>query len=342
MTFSDQKISEFKELTHEASSIVFVPHQNPDGDAIGSILGWRNVFKSKGVEVKVVVPDQVPLNLQWMSGVQSVVVYEDEPELCGAILKQADLLFFLDFNVLDRCGDMGDIIKDLETPRILIDHHPQPDKELAQIMFSETSVSSTCELSYHILKQLGWQHHINKAAAECFYAGIITDTGVLSYNSSHPETYFAVAEMVNCGIDKVKIHNSLFQSNSFKRMQLLGHALCNKLEVMDEYHTAFISLSKDELDNYNYKQGDTEGFVNYPLNIEGIDISALFTEREKDEFVKISFRSQGSIPINLYSEQFFNGGGHINAAGGEWNGTLSEAIDRFRATLPDFIKSVEI
>jgi phosphoesterase RecJ-like protein len=340
MTFSDDQISGFRDLTEKASSIVFIPHQNPDGDAIGSILGWWNVFKNRGIKINVVVPDKVPSNLRWMTGSEDIIVYDESREKAEQIIKGADLFFFLDFNAINRCGDMAEIIKPLTTPRILIDHHPDASPDIAAVMFSDISVSSTCELSYHLLTSLGWQHDLDVPAAECLYAGIITDTGLLSYNSSNPRTYSAVAGLVERGISKNKIHKALFQSNSFRRMKLLGHVLCNKLELMSESQAAFISISKDELEQYDYEPGDTEGFVNYPLGIENVEISGLFTEREKDKFVKISFRSSDNIPINIYSEQYFSGGGHKNAAGGEWHGALGEAIDRFKATLPGFLTKI--
>lgn len=338
MIFSEDKIQEFSTLIKNASTIVLIPHQNTDGDAIGSILGWQNVFRNRGQNAEIVVPDEVPPNLMWMQGADDMVIYEKNPEKARQVLNNAGLLFFMDFNSVDRTGEMADALQKLDTPRVLIDHHPHPASDVAQILFSDTSVSSTCELSYHIIvNELKWSDDLIPEAAECFYSGIITDTGSLSYNSSNPRTYYAVADLVGRGIDKEKIHKELFQSNTYNRMKLLGHVLCNNFYMMDDEHTAFISISRDELDEYDYQPGDTEGFVNYPLGIKDVDISALFTEREKDKFVKISLRSRGDIPINKYSEEFFSGGGHPNAAGGEWYGSLQDAVDHFRTTLPGFI-----
>lgn len=337
MNISHNQISDFIKLTEKATSLVFIPHKSPDGDAIGSILGWKQVLENRGVEVNVVVPDDVPSNLLWMAGASEVIIYENKPDVAKEILNKADVFFLLDFNNLDRCGKIAETISKLNTPRILIDHHPFPAPDIADVVFSDTSVSSTCELSYHILSELGWGKYIDKEAAECIYSGIMTDTGLLSYNSSDPRTYMSVADLVKRGIDKDKIHKELFQSNSYNRMKLLGHVLCNKLEVLEESKTAFFAISKDDLEQYKYKPGDTEGFVNYPLSIKGIEVSALFTEREKDNLVKVSLRSRDDIPVNKYSEQFFSGGGHTNAAGGQWEGELSEAVDRFRETFPLFM-----
>ncbi len=340
MIFSEQEISNLKALTDNASSIVFIPHQNPDGDAIGSILGWWNVFRNRGLHVSIVVPDEVPSNLRWMQGIEDVTVYGHNPAQANEILQKADLFFLLDFNTISRCGEISKIINKTDTPRILIDHHPKPDEGIADVLFSDVTMSSTCELSYYIFEAAGWGKNINREAAGCLYAGIITDTGSLSYNSSNPRTYHAIADLVARGIDKNQIHNDLFQSNSFHRMKLLGHVLCNKLELIEDGRAAFISVSKDEMDKFNYKPGDTEGFVNIPLSIKGVVISAFFSEREKDKFVKLSFRSQADIPVNLYAKEFFSGGGHPNAAGGEWHGTLSDALERLRATLPVFVKKL--
>jgi phosphoesterase RecJ-like protein len=341
MDFNNERLSRLRELIDNASSIVLIPHKNSDGDAIGSILGWWNVLRKKGKNATVVVPDDVPENLRWMVGSSEIVVHDKNRKKAGALLSKADLLMFLDFNDVKRTGDLAKDLSGLSAGSVMIDHHPDPVDGVADVMFSEVSVSSTCELSYHLMNALEWNLHIETNAAECLYAGIITDTGVLSYNSSHPRTYLAVANLVAKGIDKNRIHKELFQSNSLGRMRLLGHVLCNKLELMEECGTAFLSLSLHELEKHGYQPGDTEGFVNYPLGIKGIDISAMFTEKEKNKFVKISFRSRDDMPVNIYSQQFFSGGGHANAAGGEWKGTLEEAIQRFKDTLPEFVQKIK-
>jgi phosphoesterase RecJ-like protein len=340
MNFKNENLSRFREYIDNASSIVLIPHKSSDGDAIGSILAWWNIFQKRGKNAMVIVPDEVPENLRWMKGASQIVVHEKEQEKAEKFLSEADLLMFLDFNDVKRTGDMAEVLSGLSSPKVLIDHHPDPAVGVANLLFSEVSVSSTCELSYHLITAMEWNAEIDLSVAESLYAGIITDTGVLSYNSSNPRTYFAVADLVAKGIDKNKIHQEIFQSNSLGRMRLLGHVLCNKLELMQEFGAAYISLSKDELEKHNYQPGDTEGFVNYPLGVKGIEISAMFSENEKDKHVKISFRSRDDMPVNLYSEQYFSGGGHKNAAGGEWHGTLDEALKRFRETLPGFVNKI--
>lgn len=341
MDFNNEYLSRFRELIDKSSSIVLIPHKNSDGDAIGSILGWWNLFQNIGKNATVIVPDEVPENLRWMHGASDILVHEHNRQKVVSVLQASDLVMFLDFNNVKRTGDLADDLTGVLTPKVMIDHHPDPDEGIAEVLFSEVSVSSTCELSYHLINALEWNHYVSLEAAGCFYAGIITDTGMLSYNSSNPRTYMAVADLVSKGIDKSFIHRELFQSNSLGRMRLLGHVLCNRMEVMEENGAAFISLSLDDLEKHDYQPGDTEGFVNYPLGIKGIGISAMFTEKEKNKFVKVSFRSRNEIPVNRYSEQFFSGGGHVNAAGGEWHGTLGSAIQRFRDTMPDFVQKNE-
>ncbi len=341
MTFNNENLSRFREMIDNASSIVLIPHKSSDGDAIGSVLGWSRLLQNRGKNTIVVVPDEVPENLRWMAGYLQIVVHENNREKAEKLLSDAELMMFLDFNDVKRTGDMADAVSGLSTPRVLIDHHPDPADHIADVMFSDVFVSSTCELSYHLINALNWESHIDLAVAESLYAGIITDTGMLSYNSSNPRTYLAVADLVGRGIDKSKIHKEIFQNNSLERMRLLGHVLCNKLELMPDCGAAFFSLSNDDLKKYNYKPGDTEGFVNYPLGLKGIDIAALFTEKEKGKYVNVSLRSRDDVPVNLYSEQYFSGGGHKNAAGGEWNGTLEDALQRFRDTLPGFINKIK-
>lgn len=337
MEVSKNQLHSFRNLLDNSRSIVLVPHKNTDGDAIGSVLGWRKVLTNKGYKVTVIVPDDVPSNLLWMEGADTIIVYEKKKSEGDSELNSADLLIFLDFNTIERCGEIATVARKLRIPKVMIDHHPYPDPELAELQFSQTSVSSTCELSCHIIEALGWKELLDLKAAECFYSGIITDTGSLSYNSSDPETYRIVGQLVEKGIDKEKIHKELFQSNSVNRMKLLGHVLCYNLRVMPDSESAYIFISHEELERFSYQPGDTEGFVNFPLAIKGIKVSVLFTEREKDKFVKISFRSRNNIPVNKYSERFFSGGGHLNAAGGEWHGTLEEALKRFKETFPGFL-----
>ncbi|SMO41680.1 phosphoesterase RecJ domain-containing protein [Saccharicrinis carchari] len=326
-------VESLKQLIQTSNRIVIVPHLNPDGDAMGASLGWWHVLKKMGKEPTVLNPTAYPMFLGWMKGADDTINFEKDSGLAIALLKKADLLMYVDFNCLKRTGKLEKELEKLKSKKVMIDHHPYPDS-IADVMISVPSSSSTCELSYHLINKMGWNEQVGVDAAECFYTGIMTDTGSLSYNSSRPETYRMIAGLLEKSIDKDKIHQLVFHSNSFSRMKLLGHVLANKLFLMPDQEAAFIYLDKNELAQHHFQPGDTEGFVNYPLSIEGINISGFFLEQ--DDKIKCSFRSRGEVPVNKFSELHFSGGGHRNAAGGESASSLKECVDRFKNELPNF------
>jgi len=327
-------INSLKSYVNDAQRVVIVPHNNPDGDALGAALALCNVLKNMQKEAVVVSPNAFPDFLMWMHGADQVVVFERNRKKAKLLVEDADLALLVDFNALSRMKNMQNIFNGVDTPRIMIDHHPYPEAETAQIQISVPEASSTCELLYNVLDAAGFSRYITKEAAECIYSGIMTDTGSLNYNSGRPETYLTVAELLRMGIDKDRIHHMIFHNNSFDRMRLLGHALGEKMVLIPELKAAYIYLSSEDLQKFNFKPGDTEGFVNQALWIEGVDVSALFTE--KDDMIKISFRSRGDFPVNKFSEKYFNGGGHLNAAGGESRLPLNETLKRFQAKLTAF------
>ncbi|MBI9062136.1 MAG: bifunctional oligoribonuclease/PAP phosphatase NrnA [Marinilabiliaceae bacterium] len=327
-------INSLKSYVNNAQRVVIVPHNNPDGDALGAALALCNVLKNMQKEAVVVSPNAFPDFLMWMHGADQVVIFERNRKKAKHLVEDADLVLLVDFNALSRMKNMQNIFNGVDTPRIMIDHHPYPEAETAQIQISVPEASSTCELLYNVLDAAGFSRYITKEAAECIYSGIMTDTGALNYNSGRPETYLTVAELLRMGIDKDRIHHMIFHNNSFDRMRLLGHALGEKMVLIPELKAAYIYLSSEDLQKFNFKPGDTEGFVNQALWIEGVDVSALFTE--KDDLVKISFRSRGDFPVNKFSEKCFNGGGHLNAAGGESRLPLNETLERFQTKLKAF------
>ncbi len=335
MNISDQsQIDFFKSYVNNTQKLVIVPHNNPDGDALGSALGLCHTLKAMGKDVSVISPNEFPDFLNWMHGVEDVLIFDKQQKVASQLIKDAGLVIFVDFNALSRIKHMQAFFEEDETPRIMIDHHPYPDANTAEVQISVPDASSTCELLFHVLDQAGFKRYVTKEAAECIYAGIMTDTGSLNYNSSRPETYFIVAELLGMGIDKERIHHLLFHNNSFDRMRLLGHSLGVKMQRLPEQRAAYIDLSKEELRQFNYKPGDTEGFVNQALWIEGVQVSAMFVE--KNNVVKISFRSRDGFPANKFSETYFNGGGHYNAAGGESKLGLKETVARFKKVLKEF------
>ena len=322
-----------KNEIQSVDNIVIIPHLNPDGDAMGSSLGLYQVLKNTGKDVQVITPTAYPNFLSWMHGADQAICFEEGEEKAKAVLRKAELLIFVDFNSLKRAGDLKPVVEALSVRKLMIDHHPYPE-DIADVMVSVPAASSTCELAFNVVNHLGWNKYVNTEAAECFYTGIMTDTGSLSYNSSNPETYEIVAGLLKKNIDKDRIHQLVFHSNSISRMRLLGHVLSKKMFLMPDQEAAYLFLDKKELKDFNFQQGDTEGFVNYPLGIEGINISAFFMER--DDKIKCSFRSRGDFPVNMFSELNFNGGGHRNAAGGESFTTLELSIDKFKTELPLF------
>lgn len=333
---SVENYCKLRQIIDHHHNFVIIPHVNPDGDAMGSVLALMRVLKNSGKDAAVVSPNSCPSFLSWLPDVDSVLAFDQDPTTCRARLSEAQVLFFLDFNTPSRLKALSEWVAKSTAVRVMIDHHPDPE-ESVDILFSDTSVSSTCELLYHVLQGAGMADFLDREAAESLYTGIITDTGALSYNSSKPETYYVVADLLKYGIDKTKVHQYIFNSHSFSRMQLLGYALSAKMKHLEAQEAAYITLSKEELSSYQSKNGDTEGFVNYPLSIDGIAISALILE--KDDLIKFSFRSRGEFPVNEFSAAYFNGGGHKNAAGGEFNGTMEEAISAFESCLAQFYQA---
>lgn len=328
-------INRFKEKINQSNSIVIVPHHNPDGDAMGSCLGLNEVLKKIGKQSNVITPSGYPSFLNWMVGSDEVINFESHSKKAIELLDVCDLMIMVDFNCTKRVKSFASQLEAFQGYKVIIDHHPFPDESSADLIISDINVSSTCELMVEVLTQSNLKEEINKEAASCFYTGIMTDTGSLSHNSSRPETYHIVAELVGIGIDKDEIHRLVFHSNSLNRMRLLGYSLLDKMKIIPELGAAYISLSEQELLQFNFQPGDTEGLVNYPLGIEGISVSALFMEQ--NERIKVSLRSQGDVAVNQLSEENFNGGGHFNAAGGESTLSMDETIKMYINALPKFI-----
>lgn len=320
-------------LANRPQRIALVTHENPDGDAIGSAIGFGEVLKNFGHNVKIIVPNAYPSFLQWFSTEIEIVIYERKNRRTKALLKETDVLVCLDFNDAKRAARLKKKLLEFSNPKVLIDHHPYP-VDFCDYMVSETEYSSTAELVFDVVQQLGLAEHMNHNAAEGLFAGIMTDTGSFSHNISRPNTFHVVAKLMEWGIDTGKIHAAVYHNFSANRMKLMGHCLGEKMEVFPEFRSAVIWLSQEELEAFDYKPGDTEGFVNYPLSIQNIVFSALFIE--KKDHIKVSFRSKGSFPANEFSRDHFSGGGHRNAAGGEIKLTLEEAVEKFRQLLGDY------
>ncbi len=322
-----------KRLIHGVEKVVVLSHRNPDGDAVGASLGLSNLLEKLGHTVHVVVPNPLPRFLKWMKGARDIVVHSNNTARAERIISEATLMFALDFNDLTRIREYDSFVSGNPCYKVLIDHHPHPG-DFANLVISNTESSSTAELVYHVIHHLGLASYIDSDSASCIYAGIMTDTGNFSYNSSRPDTFMTVARLLEFGIEKNKIYDAVFDNFSFERMRLMGFCLDRKMVFLPEYQTAYIALSQDELKAYDFKVGDSEGFVNLPLSIKGVRFSALFIEN-KDR-VKVSFRSKGSFAVNVMASTYFQGGGHRNASGGESFDSLEETVQRFEALLPEF------
>ncbi len=320
-------------LRKDVKRTVIIPHVNPDGDAIGSTLGLNDVLNNAGFESHVIVPNDFPVYLNWLSCEGSPLIYEQNIERCQKLIDQADALFFLDFNDAKRLGKLEEYLRTNAKKVVLIDHHPDPQIK-ADFMFSDTNVSSTAELVYDFVDAIGMLDHLGVTGANALLTGIIADTGSFSHNASRSPMYGIVGELIKRGADKEKINESLYNNFSEKRMRLLGYCLSEKMEIFPQYRTALIWLSAEELKRFDFHPGDTEGFVNYPLSVKGVVFSAFFME--KHDQVKISFRSKGSFATNDFSGAHFSGGGHRNASGGETKLPMAEALALFRELLPQY------
>jgi bifunctional oligoribonuclease and PAP phosphatase NrnA len=320
-------IATARELLSSPKKIAIIPHRSPDGDAMGSSLAMQRFLEQQGHDPFVAAPNQFPDFLAWMPGAEKVLIYETDKEAVALELARAELVFILDFNALHRTGEMENVLSGLSVPFIMIDHHQEPDT-FATVTYSDTSIGSTCELVYNFIALLGKAQEIDQQMATCLYTGIVTDSGSFRYSSTSPTTHRIVAELVEIGVNHTQVHDDLFDNSSFYRLQLLGQALRN-LKVLPEHRASYITLSQKELDCYNYVKGDTEGIVNYGLRVKGVIFTAIFIEHTDEKIIKISFRSKGDFDVNKFARTHFQGGGHINAAGGKSHTSLEETVKKF-------------
>ena len=327
-------IKRFEELVKSSTeSIILVPHTNPDGDAMGSVLGLWRVLQNAGFKVKIVSPTKYPEFYHWMDGHDEVINFSHHPKQSARAFAESDLLICLDFNQLSRLGDMKPLVESYTGKKILIDHHPYPGN-FTDLIISDITFSSTAELIFTVLQSTEFAQYVDRNAATSFFTGIMTDTGSFDFSVSNPNTFETVAMLTRMGIDQQDIHSKVYDNYSADRMRLMGFCLSNRMTVYPEYHAACMYITLEDQKAFNFKTGDNEGFVNMPLSIKGIVFSALFTEKSK--YIKTSFRSKGEFAVNEVSEKYFNGGGHRNAAGGEIYASLSEALAQFEKLLPEF------
>lgn len=329
------QISDVKVLLSSPQNIVIVPHRNPDGDAMGSTLGLYHYLKTYNHNVVVIAPNDYPDFLKWLPGDDRVLKFESQRSESKTLIEKADLLFTLDFNAFHRTGnDMAEVLEASSAIKLMIDHHQQPD-DYAKYTYSDVTMSSTCEMVYNFIEMLGDLDNISPSIATCLYVGIMTDTGSFRFHSTTSRTHQVVGTLINKGADNTQIHNDIYDTNSYSRLQLLGRAMSN-LKLIPELKTAYITLSQADLDEFNFKKGDTEGFVNYALSLKGIIFAAIFIESKQDNIIKISLRSKGPFSVNEFSRAHFHGGGHTNAAGGRSDADMKSTIDNFISILPQY------
>ena len=310
--------------------IVLFSHYNPDGDAVGSVLGLSLILQKMGKSVEVILPNPMPVFYHFLKGAKGVHYFSSESVRCEEIIQTADLIFLLDFNHIGRLGDvMCAFVEKISKPMIMIDHHQQPS-DVAEVLFSDTTFTSTCEMVYHFTHQMAWMEYMDIPSMECIYSGMVTDTASFRFPVVTSETHRIVADMMDKGLQHAKIHQAIYDTQSENRIRLVGYALSSKLEVWRDRGVAIVYLSNEELERFHHQSGDTEGLVNQALSIDGVHLAAFFKEAPDEGKVKCSFRSQGEFDVNTFARKYWNGGGHFNAAGGHWPGSLSEAVERFK------------
>lgn len=329
---SQANIDHVEKWFERADKVVIVSHVSPDGDAIGSSLGLYHFLLSQDKTVHVIVPNAFPDFLKWMPGAKDIIQYNRYKDFADKLINEADVLCVLDLNVLSRLDEMKDVVEQSPARKMLVDHHLYPG-DFARITISHPHISSTSELVFRLICQLGNFSDLTKEAAECIYTGMMTDTGAFTYNSNNREIYLIIGELLSLGIDKDEIYRNVYNNNSENRLRLQGYVLYEKMQLFPQFNAALIALSRDEQKNFHYMKGDTEGLVNMPLSIKGICFSVFLREDTEKDMIKISLRSVGTFPCNQVAAEFFNGGGHLNASGGEFYGPLEEAVKLFKQAL---------
>lgn len=323
---TESECSLLRSLISNAGTIVLCCHQNPDGDALGSCLGWSEYLQTLGKDAVIIVPDQFPDYLRWLPNTEKIIRYDKHQERADLLLKTADVIFCLDFNTAARTDKMADTLLVTQAKRVLIDHHLGPDMPTV-LTVSHPEASSTSELVFRIVWQLEAFEQQTKKFAVPVYCGMMTDTGGFTYNSSDPDIFFIISQLLTKGINKDKIYRNVYHNYSENRLRLTGYVMLEKLVVDAARHASYFTLSRKDLRRFNFVKGDAEGLVNMPLQIKGLKLSvSLREDTEKDNLIWVSLRSVDDFPCNKVAEQFFNGGGHLNASGGRLYCSMDEAV----------------
>lgn len=326
VVISAQEVSRVRALIDECRNVVLTCHQSPDGDAIGSCLAMQDWLTKRGKRVSVIVPNLFPDFLKWMSRADEIIIYERNYARSRQLIMMADLVVVLDYNDPTRLRELGDLVMNSRGRKLMIDHHEHP-QHFCDVEISRPKMSSTCELLFRLITALGDTKHLTRTAAEDIYAGMCTDTGRFTYNSNDPDIFLIIAELMRKGIDKDRIIRNLYNQQRESRYRLLGHVLSQKLILFPDLHASLFSLTKAEQEQFGYMKGDAEGFVNIPLEIKGQKLSISLREDTERPEISVSLRSVDDFSVEEMAKQFFNGGGHFNAAGGRLYCTMNEAIE---------------
>lgn len=329
---------DLKNLLSQPKRIVLIPHRNPDGDAIGSTLAMAQYLTKKGHCCDIVSPNDFPKFLKWMEGAKNIHIAEYNPGNSRRLVENAELIFILDFNSIQRIDEVGEWLSRSKVPKVMIDHHQEPEQ--FDFMYSDTSIPATCQMVYNFMAAMGDLDLIDTSIAECIYTGIMTDTGNFRFRSTSGDTHRVVAHLMDTGIEIDKINNNVSDTQTISRMKLLSLAL-NSLEASEEHRSAFMFLTREQQINEGSQKGDTEGFVNYGLGLNDFVFSVIFIEDQQNDFIKISFRSKGNFDVNQFARNHFNGGGHVNAAGGRSDLNLKETIQKFKELLEEYKQELQ-
>lgn len=333
---TEQEAATFQELIAASVHIVICCHKSPDGDALGAMLAWGEYLRLQGKEALMVVPDAFPDYLRWLPNVEKVVRYDKHQERVDASLKEADLVFCLDFNTTDRVESMKESLDASSAKKVMIDHHLDPNIQDAMII-SRPEMCSTCELMFQLLWQLGKFEEMNRKIAACIYCGMMTDTGGFTFNSTRPEIFFIISQLLTKGINKDKIYRNVYNNYSSWAIRLRGYILYNKMNVIDHLHASYFVLTRQEMERFHFMKGDAEGLVNIPLQIKGMKLSiSLREDNQRENLVWVSLRSVDDFPCNKMAAEFFNGGGHLNASGGKLFCSVVEAEKIVREAIKSY------
>lgn len=324
---STKELFQLMELIKGGKKVLICGHRGPDGDAMGAALGWREYLMDLGKEVCVAMPNPCPDFLRWMPGSQNVMFFTEKPEEVSAFAKRADLIFLLDLNDPNRLQDMADVVVSSKAKKIIIDHHLNPVSEGIACTISRPNLSSTSELVLRLIYQLGGYARLTRSAAACIYTGMMTDTGAFTYNSNDPELYRCISLLLQKKIDKDRIYRNVHNTYSEHRLRMLGYILHEKIQFFEGHRAAVFALTREEMKTFHFIRGDMEGVVNMPLQVKGMRLSISLREDTEKDVIRVSLRSVDNFPCNKMAEEFFNGGGHLNASGGELPFPMEAAME---------------